>query len=421
MPDSPELAPSIERVIVLEVGLKNIPIIELKTSLVELEELTRTAGGEIVASLTQSLEKFQPATLIGKGKIEEIKQISEDCNANLLIIDHQLTGIQTRNLEKELGLKVLDRNQLILDIFAQRAQSYEGKLQVELAQMMDMLPRMVGAWMGSHSRQGAGIGTRGPGETALEVDRRRIQDRIKLIKKKLKDVSKNREQHRSKRQKRKIPSFSLIGYTNSGKSTLLNQLTHANTYTEDKVFATLDPKTKKIFIAGMGEAVITDTVGFIDKLPTHLVNAFKSTLEESAYADILLHVIDLANPDMQRQIDVVEKLLLDFNWDTKPLIYIFNKTDVAPVDAPFGVAQNPRCFISAQKGEGLEQLKKMMVESLAPSHSEIELFFPKSQEHLIFDLARTTTITARGPGSQGTICKVSLGADQVSKWKEFLV
>lgn len=409
-----------ERAIVIEVGLKKVPLQDLKNALVELEDLTASAGAEVVASLTQSLEKFNASTLIGKGKIEEIKEIAEETEAGLLIVDHHLTGIQSRNLETELGLRVLDRSQLILDIFAQRAQTYEGKLQVELAQIMDMLPRMVGAWMGSHSRQGAGIGTRGPGETALEVDRRRIQDRAKLIRKKLEVVRKSREQYRAKRKKQKTPSFSLIGYTNSGKSTLLNKLTHAETYTEDKVFATLDPKTRKLFIENLGEAVITDTVGFIDKLPTHLIEAFKATLEESTHADVLLHVIDLSNPDFKKQMEVVDNLIKEFNWEDKPLIYVFNKIDMALMEVQYKVSETPRAMISAETGEGLAELKSLMLSSLKEDYQEYELFFPKNQEHKIFDLGRSHKITAREPASSGTICRVKLSGSSLSEWKEFL-
>ena len=343
------------------VGLKSEDYTEIKQSLSELEELVYAAGGEVLGVLAQSLEKYQPATLIGSGKVQEIKELVEETNSNLVVIDHHISGIQSRNLENEIGVRVLDRSQLILDIFALRAQSYEGKLQVELAQKMDQLPRMVGGWLGSLSRQGGGIGTRGPGESALEIDRRRIREKIRLIKNKLKEVEKSRAQHRAKRQRQKITHFALIGYTNSGKSTLLNQLTHAQVMAKDQVFATLDPTTRKIYLPEIGDAVLTDTVGFIRKLPTHLIDAFKATLEESREADVLLHVIDLSNPQMEKHIEVVNGLIHEFGWQDKPLIYVFNKEDLASPEIKFRVKESPRVFVSALKQEGLEEKKKQML------------------------------------------------------------
>ncbi|MCE3011260.1 MAG: GTPase HflX, partial [Proteobacteria bacterium] len=216
-----------DRVIVVGVGLKTEPTSEIKENLIELEELVRAAGGDVVGSVVQVLQSWNPATLIGTGKVEEVKQMVMDSESHLVVLDHQLSGVQARNLETAIGCKIMDRNQIILDIFAQRAQTYEGKLQVELAQLLDQLPRMIDAWMGSLSRQGGGIGTRGPGETALENDRRRIREKVSLIKKKLELVRKNRAQHRNSRRRSEIPSFALIGYTNSGKSSLLNRLTGA--------------------------------------------------------------------------------------------------------------------------------------------------------------------------------------------------
>ena len=234
--------------IVVGVGLKTELTSEIKENLFELEELVAAAGGEVVGSIVQILPQWNPATLIGTGKVEEVREMVQSSGANIVVLDHQLSGVQARNLETAIGCKILDRNQLILDIFAQRAQTYEGKLQVELAQMLDQLPRMVDAWMGSLSRLGGGIGTRGPGESALENDRRRIRDRVSLIKKKLESVRKNRAQHRSSRRRHEIPSFALIGYTNSGKSSLLNRLTGAQVMAKNQVFATLDPTTRKVFL-----------------------------------------------------------------------------------------------------------------------------------------------------------------------------
>lgn len=403
------------------VGLKSESFVDLKESLAELEELAHAAGGEVVGSLTQTLPQFNPATLIGTGKVEEVRELVKEAGASVVVIDHQLSGIQCRNLEREWGVKVLDRNQIILDIFASRAQTYEGKLQVELAQMLDQLPRMVDAWMGSLSRQGGGIGTRGPGETALEMDRRRIRDRVKQIRKQLENVRSNRSQHRAARKRNQVPSFALIGYTNSGKSTLLNKLTHAQVLAKDQVFATLDPTTRKVHLPEGPSAVVTDTVGFIRKLPPQLIEAFKATLEESAEADVLIHVVDLSSPQMQTQMEIVSQLVQEFGWGHKPMITVFNKVDKAPFERQFQVKAFPRVFASAMTGEGIDRLKRVMAESIQALHSEVELFFPKSEEYRIFDLGRETQITRRESASSGTICTAHMTPTLLSRWRDYLV
>lgn len=403
------------------VGLKSESFVDLKESLAELEELAHAAGGEVVGSLTQTLPQFNPATLIGTGKVEEVRELVKEAGASVVVIDHQLSGIQCRNLEREWGVKVLDRNQIILDIFASRAQTYEGKLQVELAQMLDQLPRMVDAWMGSLSRQGGGIGTRGPGETALEMDRRRIRDRVKQIRKQLENVRSNRSQHRAARKRNQVPSFALIGYTNSGKSTLLNKLTHAQVLAKDQVFATLDPTTRKVHLPEGPNAVVTDTVGFIRKLPPQLIEAFKATLEESAEADVLIHVVDLSSPQMQTQMEIVSQLVQEFGWGHKPMITVFNKVDKAPFERQFQVKAFPRVFASAMTGEGIDRLKRVMAESIQALHSEVELFFPKSEEYRIFDLGRETQITRRESASSGTICTAHMTPTLLSRWRDYLV
>lgn len=410
-----------EATIVVGVGLKSEPLIEIKENLLELEELVRAAGGDVVGSVIQILSAWNPATLIGAGKVEEIAEMVNESGATIVIIDHQLSGGQTRNLEQSIKARVLDRNQLILDIFAQRAQTFEGKLQVELAQLLDQMPRMVDAWMGSLSRQGGGIGSRGPGEKAIENDRRRIRERVSVIKKKLETVRKNRAQHRSSRRRHEIPSFSLIGYTNSGKSSLLNRLTGSQALAKNQVFATLDPTTRKIFLPDGPPAVVTDTVGFIRKLPTNLIEAFKATLEESAEADVLLHVVDLSSPNMLRQIEVVEELMQEFNWQDKKIIHIFNKVDAASVEKQFQVKQYPRVFVSALTGQGMETLKKMMADAIGEMQTDVQLYFPRQTEHRIFDLSRETKIVRKETGSEGTICYAPLTPALLTRWKEFLV
>jgi GTPase len=410
-----------ERAIVVGVGLKTDSFVEIKESLAELEELVYAAGAEVVGTAVQSLPKYVPATLMGSGKVEEIAKTCEETGATIVVVDHSLTGSQMRNLEEALKVKVLDRAQLILDIFAQRAQTYEGKLQVELAQLMDQYPRMVGGWLGSLSRQGGGIGTRGPGETALENDRRRAREKMDLLKERLETVSKNRAQYRQSRKRSKVPSFALIGYTNVGKSTLLNKLTQSQVLVKDQVFATLDPTTRQVHLPGVHQAVMTDTVGFIRKLPTHLIEAFKATLEETGEADVLLHVIDLSSDQMDKQMEVVDGLIREFKWDTKPIIYVFNKVDVATLEKQLRAKQIPRAFVSATLGKGLEKLKELMTEAVKDMMEEVELYFPKDEAHRVFELGREARIARTEAGSSGTICHASLTEAQLSKWNKYLV
>lgn len=410
----------LERAVVVGVGLKSDSLVEIKESLNELADLAQAAGAEVVGQMLQVLPQFNSAHLMGTGKVEELAHMVEELEVKVVVVDHHLTGAQGRNLSEALKARVIDRSQLILDIFAQRAQTFEGKLQVELAQMLDQLPRMVGAWMGSLSRQGGGIGTRGPGETALEMDRRRIRERVKLIKAKLRGVQAHREQQRANRQKKNIPSFALIGYTNAGKSSLLNKLTHSKALAKDQLFATLDPLTKQLMLPEVGPVVITDTVGFIRKLPTHLIEAFKATLEESAESDILLHVIDLSNPQMDAQIATVNELIKEFGWQNKPLIHVFNKFDQAPFEKTFKVKAEHRVFVSALTGEGIEKLIKKMIETVQGLQTEVELFFNKDEEHLIFDLARDAMISKKEVASQGTLCFAYLTDQQKSQWQRFI-
>ncbi|HEX4923108.1 MAG TPA: GTPase HflX, partial [Bdellovibrionales bacterium] len=345
----------------------------------------------------------------------------KETEANLVIVDHQLSGVQARNLEKAIGCSVLDRTQLILDIFAQRAQTHEGQLQVELAQLLDNYSRMVGAWQGSLSRQGGGIGTRGPGEKAIEVDRRVIRKRIAKIRKELEDVRQNRSLHRSYRRRNQVPSCALIGYTNSGKSTLLNALTNAQVYTENKLFATLDPTTRKVYLPEGPPATLTDTVGFIRKLPTKLIEAFKATLEEAAEAEVLLHVVDLSSPQMDVQMKVVDDLIQEFQWDKKPIIHVFNKIDAAPPGKAFKVQAFPRVFVSAVTGEGIPQLKRLLADTIKSTVEEVQLFFPKAEEFKIYELGRETHIMKQEPASTGTVCYAYLTPTLMTKWREYLV
>ena len=393
-----------ESVITVGFGLKSDRLERLKLDLIELEQLVESAGGTIVASIYQHAEKIQPASLLGEGKVQEIKTLAQRVQADLVVIDHQLSGVQSRNLEQSIEVKILDRSQLILDIFAHRAQTKEGKLQVELAQLMDQLPRVIGGWLGSLSRQGGGIGSRGPGEKALEVDRRRIRERISSIKKQLNKVRKHRKELRRNREA--AIQVALIGYTNAGKSSLLQALTQSKPYIEDQLFATLDPLTRKMHLDKAPNVILTDTVGFIQKLPTHLTEAFKATLEETSEADILLHVIDLSNPDIEKHIEVVESLIQSFQWSDKPLIYVFNKKDIAPIEAQFKIKRRPLALVSAHNHEGILALKTKIISEIHSISKEVEIFLPFEEEYKIYDLTKLGQIKEKHKLSTGYNMKI---------------
>jgi len=296
-------------------------------SLDELARLSETAGLEVIERVVQTLrEGIHSATFIGTGKVTEVKDLVTETGANVVIFDDDLSPAQQRNLEAELGLKVIDRSQLILDIFAQRARSLAGKLQVELAQLEYLRPRLTRQW--AHlSRLGGGVGTRGPGETQLEVDRRRIRERIATLRRRLLDVERTRSLQRHERARVPFPCVALVGYTNAGKSTLMNTLTHAGVLVEDKLFATLDPTSRRLDLPGGQSVMLIDTVGFINKLPHQLVDAFKSTLEEVRTADLLLHVVDATHPRWAEQQAVVERVLEEIGAGEKPVMTVFNKLD----------------------------------------------------------------------------------------------
>lgn len=373
-----------EKIILVGIGYKYCKpsedknLHDIKESLFELESLTKTAGGQVVGLLSQNLSHGHSATLIGSGKIKEVQALLEEKKAQKVIIDEHLSGIQQRNLENLLQVPVLDRTLLILDIFAQRAKTKEGKLQVELAQLLDQKSRMVGAWLGSLSRLGGGIGTRGPGEKALEKDRRTLAYRIHNIQKKLKLVRSHRHRHRLRRKKNGIYRFALIGYTNAGKSCLFNALTKAHVDVEDKLFATLDPTTRKVFLPNAPDALITDTVGFIRKLPTQLIEAFKATLEEASDADALIHVIDRSAVNWHTQFDLTMKLLKNLNWSQKPIIHVFNKIDQIPLkdlvlQNQFQILKICHCFVSAKSGQGLGHLKTLMTQTIQALYQKSDL------------------------------------------------
>ena len=314
----------IERVLLIGVALDDND--EAESSLDELAELAKTAGAVTVGRLIQPREYFHPATYIGKGKLEEVRLMADELDATGIICDDELTPAQLRNLEDVLNLKIMDRTMVILDIFASRANTSEGKIQVEMAQLKYRMTRLSGLGT-TLSRLGGGIGTRGPGEKKIETDRRLIRDRISRLNAQLKEIENHREIQRQKRSDSTIPVAAIVGYTNAGKSTLLNKLTNAGVLSEDKLFATLDPTTRVLKLPNTDKVLLTDTVGFIRKLPHNLIEAFKSTLEEAKYADIIIHVVDSVHPDMDRQIAAVYETLDELQVGDKPVITLFNKTD----------------------------------------------------------------------------------------------
>ena len=363
-----------ERVILVGVQLSDGD--DTQASLDELQELADTAGAVTVGRIVQNREKPHPGTYLGKGKIEELKELIWETEATGIICDDELSPAQLNNLSSLLDAKVMDRTLIILDIFANRATTREGKIQVELAQLKYRAARLVGL-RDSLSRLGGGIGTRGPGETKLEVDRRRVHDRISWLKGELKDVERHREVTRQKRMDNHVPVVAIVGYTNAGKSTLLNTLTDAGILAEDQLFATLDPTTRTLELPGGESVLMTDTVGFIRKLPHHLIEAFKSTLEEAKYADIILHVVDCSNPQADTQMHVVYETLKSLGVNDKVMITLFNKCDRPGCDTSIRDFQADHILkISAATGQGLDDVKELLAKILRDRKIYVERFYP---------------------------------------------
>lgn len=357
-------------------------------SLEELASLTATAHGEVISTMTQKQDRLHPATYIGKGKLEELQHLEEELEPDLIIINDELTPSQLRNLQEKLTGRVLDRTQLILDIFAQRARSKEGKLQVELAQLQYLLPRLSGQGI-AMSRLGGGIGTRGPGETKLESDRRHIRRRIDEIKKQLQTVVEHRERYRERRKRNNAFQIAIVGYTNAGKSTLFNRLSTADSYEEDKLFATLDPMTRRVVLPSGYTALLTDTVGFIQDLPTALIAAFRSTLEEVKEADLLLHVVDSSNPDYNNHERTVQQLLKELKMDHLPQLTVYNKADETHPD--FVPGSGETIIMSAFKEENRTQLKQK-IEDVAVANMQFYSVIVPSNEGRLLSVLKNDTI-----------------------------
>ena len=422
---STSLAQAQERAVLVGMeynGMLNTLGWTIEDSVEELKQLADTAGAQVVAKFMQKRPKPDPAFFIGKGKVQELALFVQQENIDLCIFDDELSPAQQRNIEQAMGIRVLDRTALILDIFAQRARTNEGKLQVELAQLQYNLPRIMGKGL-SLSRLGGGIGTRGPGETKLEVDRRRIRDRIAYIKECIGKVKSVRTLHRAGRNKASVPTVSLVGYTNAGKSTLLNTLTNSDIYAKDQLFATLDPTTRQLDLPNKQQAILTDTVGFIQRLPHQLVAAFQSTLEEVVEADVLLHVIDVSHELYKEQSNAVYHVLDQIGAKDKTIITVYNKIDKLPADSalPARLAQEENSIcISAKANINLDKLLELIAENLKLKAVEEYFLIPYSDSAAAARLHNIGTVLEQEYLAEGTKLKVRLAADQLGEFEKYL-
>jgi len=400
-----------ERVILAGVhtGSRDVLSDTTDESIDELEELVKTAGGEVICVVVQNKSDLEAATYMGEGKLEELKEAVINMEADMVVFDDELSPVQLRNISDFVGVKVLDRSMLILDIFAMRAKTGEGKLQVELAQLKYRLPRLRG--MGAEmSRTGGGIGTRGPGETRLETDRRHIHRRIVSLEQDLKEMKKHRELIRSRRKKDGVITVALVGYTNAGKSTLLNSLTDAGVFAEDKLFATLDPTSRAITLEDNRNILLVDTVGFIRKLPHHLIEAFKSTLEEAVVADVLLHVIDASSENAEHNIEVVENVLNDIGAGANPVIGVYNKCDKA--DNIISPKYQNHVLISAKKKINLEKLLEVLGEVAPGKKQRMKIIVPYSDGAAVSKIHEEQKVLSEEYTSEGTA--IELLCDEIA-------
>ena len=388
---------------------------DAEDSVAELAELVKTAGAEVVGTLIQKRALIHPGTYVGTGKVQEIAELVEQTGATGIVCDDELSPAQIKNLEMILNTKIMDRTLIILDIFAARAITSEGKIQVELAQLKYRLSRLAG--MGRFmSRLGGGIGTRGPGEKKLEMDRRLIKDRIAQLNRELKEIRQHREITRAQREKNKIPVAAIVGYTNAGKSTLLNTLTDAKVLEEDKLFATLDPTTRLLELPGRQQILLTDTVGFIRKLPHHLIEAFKSTLEEAKYADYILHVVDASNPQRDKQMHIVYETLYQLDIKEKTIVTLFNKQDAVVEKEPLRDFKADRTLsISARTGQGLDELKELLCELLRENKILVERTVPYDAAGIIQQIRKSGELLEEEYRAEGIYVKAYVPAELYGK------
>lgn len=420
------LAPDAERAILVGIKTRQTPDIngvsEAEISLDELEELAQTAGAVVLGRILQKRDAPDSATLLGRGKIEELRLLAQSLEADIIIFDEELSGAQQRNIEEVVGMKVLDRTGIILDIFASRARSREGMIQVELAQLEYRLPRLSGMSLGL-SRLGGGIGTRGPGESKLESDRRHIRRRIDNLKEQLQSIRRQRSVLRNDRQKSRTPVVSIVGYTNAGKSTLLNTLCQADVLAEDKLFATLDTTTRKLLLSNGTPILLTDTVGFIRKLPHHLLDAFKSTLEEVVLADLLLVVADSTDPHAVDHVRIVDEILTELGASEKPMILVMNKADLIKTEAGRVTIRDDRHVveISARTGLGLDKLKQELEKVLFSGRVSLELAIPFQEGALLSWLYANAKVLTTDYGPDATLITVEMDRDMMSRVAKYVI
>ena len=411
-----------ERVILAGVhrGMRDALWDTTEESIHELGELVKTAGGIVVGEMIQNKADLESATYMGEGKLDELKIAIETLNADMVVFDDELSPVQMRNISDFLEIKVLDRSMLILDIFAMRAKSGEGKLQVELAQLKYRLPRLRGFGV-EMSRTGAGIGTRGPGETRLESDRRHIRRRISALEEEIKELKKHRGLIRDRRKKDGVITAALVGYTNAGKSTLLNTLTDAQVFAEDKLFATLDPTSRAITLDDNRKILLVDTVGFIRKLPHHLIEAFKSTLEEAVVAEVLLHVIDASGEEMDNQITVVEQVLSDIGAVGKPVVAVFNKCDRLE-DYPITNLKSDKCvYISAKHRTNIDKLIEAIADTAPGKKQKVKACIPYSAGSIVNELHENQKVISEEYGENGTVMELMVDAKMYDKIREYIL
>lgn len=400
--------------------------ISIDESMEELKELVRAAGAEVVGELIQNRSSIDTATYLGSGKIEEIRNYAEGLNATMVVFNDELSGAQIKNIENIVGKKIIDRTMIILDIFAQRARSKEGKLQVELAQLRYRLPRLYGMG-GQMSRTGAGIGTRGPGEQKLEKDKRHILNRAAVIRRELKEVAKNRDIQRVQRQKNDVPIVALVGYTNAGKSTILNEIIKSHpdyesekeVFVKDMLFATLDVTLRKALLPNKKEILVVDTVGFVSKLPHDLINAFKSTLEEVRYADLILHVIDATNDNSDIQKLTTESVLKDLGVEDKKTITVYNKIDKLDLDI-YPKNQEDLVYVSAKKNVNMDKLMNQIQDMLMEDMYKVNLLIPFNRGDVFSSIKDKYVIDSFEYTNEGVDLIVSLNEMDYNIYKEYI-
>lgn len=412
-----EIKRKVERAALAGLSANSMPVSERSTevSMDELAALVETAGGEVAGAILQNRQTPEPRSFIGDGKVQELKAFIEANDCDLAVFDNELSPSQMRVLQEDLGVKVLDRSGLILDIFAQRAQTREGQLQVELAQYKYLLPRLIGMWTHLERQEGA-MGTRGPGETQLESDRRHIRRKIQKLEEELEAVRKVRSTQRRQREKNAVPVVALVGYTNAGKSSLLNRLTDAGIPANDRLFDTLDTTTRHLRLEDAQEVLLSDTVGFIRKLPTQLVEAFKATLEELKYADVLLHVIDISNPDWQSQAEIVDGLIRELGAEDTPCIRVFNKCDRYFGILPHG--EDVAC-VSARTGEGTPELLGKISEILNQGKHHAVLRVPYQRGDIVDLLQREAAVLNIEYAEDCTVIEAVVKPELWGQVKEF--